>query len=67
MTCHRTGYGIFWVGVGWRRQCKTRQPLRALDSEGTVNLVCLFLAVAPAGGRPRSFVPVGQPYLAQGE
>ena len=25
-----------WVGVGWKRRCKTRQSLRELDNQGAV-------------------------------
>ena len=25
-----------WIGVGWRRRCKTRQSLLELDNQGNV-------------------------------
>ena len=31
---------IGWVGVGWRRRCKTRLSLRGLENQGTVFSVC---------------------------
>ena len=55
---------VGWVGVGWQRRCQTRQSLRELDNEGTVSL---FLAVAVAGGRVRSFVRGGELNSARGE
>ena len=41
-----------WIGVGWRRRCKTRLSLRDLASQGTV----FFLAVTTAGGRVKPFI-----------
>ena len=52
---------IGWLGVGWQRRCKIRQSLRELDHQGTVFFCILFLAVAMAGGRGRSFVRAGEP------
>ena len=39
---------IGWVGVGWRRHCKTCRSIRELDNQGTV--FCFF------GGRPQLVV-----------
>ena len=40
---------IGWVGVGWRRRCKTRLALRGLGSQGTVFFSPLS-AVTTSGG-----------------
>ena len=46
---------IGWVGVGWRRRCKSRLSLRELGNQSTVFLGG-FLAVTTAGGRVRSLL-----------
>ena len=64
---HRISYiYIGWVGVGWQRRCKIRLSLRELDSQGTVFLLIVFLAVTTAGGQFRSLLCGGNLYSAQG-
>ena len=37
----RPGVYIGWVGVGWRRRCRTGLSLREIDSRGTI--ISLFV------------------------
>ena len=52
-----------WVGVGWRRRCKTRLSLRSQTTRVPFFRIFSFVAVTTAGGRVRYFLCEESLYL----